>query len=43
MAIAGTEGGYNLGYPKDQSYLQAKYLPDGTFDPDWIRSPTIGV
>ena len=39
MAIAGTEGGYNLGYPKDQGYLQAKLLPSGAYDPDWIRAP----
>ena len=39
MAIAGTEGGFNLGYPKDQGYLKAKLLPDGTYDPDWIKAP----
>ena len=39
FAIAGTEGGFRLGYPKDQGYLKAKYLNDGTYDPDWIRDP----
>jgi len=39
FAIAGTEGGFRLGFPKDQGYLKAKYLPDGKYDPDWIRDP----
>lgn len=46
FAIAGTEGGYRLGYPKDQGYFENKKLANGTFDPDWIRDPnsgTIGV
>ena len=38
-AIAGTERGYELGYPKDQGYLQAKILTNGKYDPDWIRNP----
>ena len=38
-AIAGTERGYELGYPKDQGYLQAKLLTNGKYDPDWIRDP----
>jgi len=38
-AIAGTERGYELGYPKDQGYLQAKFLTNGKYDPDWIRNP----
>ena len=38
-AIAGTERGYELGYPKDQGYLQAKLLTNGKYDPDWIRNP----
>ena len=45
FAIAGTEGGYNLGRPKDQGYYKAKFLANGKYDPDWIRDPnrTIGV
>ena len=38
-AIAGTERGYELGYPKDQGYLQAKVLTSGRYDPAWIRDP----
>ena len=41
MAIAGTEGGFNLGYPKDQGYYQAKFLSNGRYDPDWVRSPIL--
>ena len=37
MAIAGTEGGYNFRYQRPKLFT-GKYLPDGTFDPDWIRS-----
>ena len=45
MAIAGTEGGYRLGRPKDEGYYKAKFLANGKFDPDWVRDPnrTIGV
>ena len=39
FAIAGTERGYELGRPKDTGYLQAKLLPNGKYDPDWIRDP----
>lgn len=39
FAIAGTEGGYELGYPKDQGYLANKRLANGEYDPDWIRDP----
>jgi len=39
FAIAGFERGYELGYPKDQGYLKAKLLPNGKYDPDWIRDP----
>jgi len=39
FAIAGTEGGYELGYPKDQGYLANKRLTNGEYDPDWIRDP----
>ena len=39
FAIAGTERGYELGFPKDQGYLQAKLLTNGKYDPDWIRNP----
>ena len=42
-AIAGTEGGFELGFPKDQGYLANKRLPDGTYDPEWIREPEILV
>ena len=38
-AIAGTERGYELGFPKDQGYLQAKLLTNGKYDPDWVRDP----
>ena len=38
-AIAGTERGYELGFPKDQGYLQAKVLTSGRYDPDWIKDP----
>jgi len=36
-AIAGTARGYELGYPKDQGFLQAKLLPSGNYDPAWIQ------
>lgn len=42
FAIAGTDGGYNLARDKDLAYFEAKKLPNGEFDPDWIRDPDSG-
>ena len=39
-AIAGTERGFELGFPKDQGYLLAKLGTSGKYDPDWIKDPT---
>ena len=33
IAIAGTEGGYNLGYPKDVAFYN-------TLDASWAAEPT---
>jgi len=39
FAIAGTDTGYNLARSKDLGFFEAKKLPNGEFDPDWIREP----
>lgn len=39
FAIAGTDRGYDLARSKDLGYFEAKKLPNGQFDPDWIRDP----
>ena len=42
FAIAGTDRGYELARAKDLAFFEAKKLPNGEFDPDWVTEPNTG-